>query len=84
MTILEFKLTLPDPLAQEAAANGLLTPEALERLLRDEIRRRRADRLFAAADRLAALPGPALSEEEVQAEIETARAQRRADHARGS
>ncbi len=76
MTTLELKLTLPDPLAQEAQAIGLLTPEALERLLREEIRRRRTDRLFDAADHLAALPAPPLSEQQVLAEIEAARAAR--------
>ncbi len=84
MTTVEFKLTLPDPLAKEAAASGLLRPEALERLLREEIRRRRADQFFAAADRLAALPGVVLSDDEILAEIEAARTQRRAGHARGA
>jgi hypothetical protein len=84
MTTLEFKLTLPDPLAQEAQAVGLLTPEALERLLREEIRRRRTERLFDAADRLAALPAAPLSEQEVRAEIRAARAARRGGHARGA
>lgn len=81
MTTLEIKLTLPDPLVQEAQAIGLLSPEALERLLRDEIRRRRTEQLFDAADRLAALPGP-LSVEEVEAEIQAARAARRGGDAR--
>jgi post-segregation antitoxin (ccd killing protein) len=74
----ELKLTLPDNLAREAEASGLLTPEAIEALLREEIRRRRVDQLFTAADRLANLDVPTLTESEVEAEIETARRSRRA------
>lgn len=73
----EFKLVLPDRLAREAEANGLLTPEAIEALLRDELRRRRINRLFSAADRLATIDTPPLSEAEVEAEISAARQSRR-------
>ncbi len=79
---LEIKLHLPDDVAQEAEANGLLQAESLESLLREELRRRRADHLFATADRLAALPLPPLTEAELNIEIEAARAQRRRPHAR--
>ncbi len=72
----EIVLILPDNLAQEAEANGLLKPEFIESLLRAEIRRRRVNKLFAAADRLAALDLPALTEAEVEAEITTARQSR--------
>ena len=64
-------LTLPDNLAQEAEANGLLKPESLAALLREEIRRRRVNKLFAAADRLADIGKP-LTEAEVEAEIAAA------------
>lgn len=36
----ELNLKLPDNLAKEAAANGLLSQEAIEQLIRDEIERR--------------------------------------------
>lgn len=72
MSPVELKLDLPDSLAREAMANGLLTPEAIESLLRAEIRRRRVDKLFDAADRLASLGAP-LTEAEVEAEIAAAR-----------
>lgn len=72
MLSVELKLDLPDSLAREAKANGLLTPEAIEELLRAEIRRRRVDKLFDAADRLAALDEP-LPEADVEAEIAAAR-----------
>lgn len=58
MTQIQLTLALPDALAGEARAAGLLNPEAIERLLREAVRQRRVDRLFDAADRLAALAGP--------------------------
>jgi hypothetical protein len=80
MSSLEVKLDLPDSLAREAEANGLLTPEAIESLLRAEIRRRRVNKLFEAADRLAALDAP-LTEAEVEAEIAAVRQARRSSDA---
>jgi hypothetical protein len=64
---LDIKLRLPDSLVREAQASGLLTSQAIENLLREEVRRRRLGQLFEAADRLAALPP--LTEAEVVAEI---------------
>src|SRR5436309_3474037 len=43
MATLELTVTLPEGVAREAEANGLLTSDALERLLREEIRRRQQD-----------------------------------------
>ena len=76
MTRFDIKLALSDSLARDAEAAGLLTPEAIERLLREEIRRRRVDELFVAADRLAALDTLPLTDEEVEAEIQAARTER--------
>ncbi|MGB9179189.1 MAG: hypothetical protein WCB68_08070 [Pyrinomonadaceae bacterium] len=76
----EVVLTLPDNLAQEAEANGLLKPESIAALLRAEIRRRRVNKLFAAADRLSDLDQP-LTEAEVEAEIAAARKARRSTDA---
>lgn len=73
MATLDFRLSLPDQLLKEAQEAGLLSPEAIERLLREEIRRRRVDSFFAAADRLAALDLPVLSEEEIEQEIHLTR-----------
>jgi hypothetical protein len=75
---LELTLDLPQSLVAEAEANGLLSPESLEALLREEVRRRRVAKLFDAADRLAALDDAPLTDEEVQAEIDAARAEKRA------
>ncbi len=69
MSTLELKLVLPDSLAREAEASGLLTPESIESLLRAELRRRRVNKLFAAADRLADLDTPPLTETEISAEL---------------
>lgn len=73
MTTLDLKLSLPDQLRKEAEEAGLLSPKAIERLLREEIRRRRVDNLFAAADRLARLSLPPLTDEEIAQEIHLTR-----------
>lgn len=73
MIQLELKLTLPDALAQEAERAGLLTPRALEEMLREQVRHRRVDDLFAAMNRLANVKLPALTQAEVEIEIAAAR-----------
>ncbi len=80
MSSVEIKLDLPDNLAREAETNELLRPQAIESLLREEIRRRRVNNLFGAADRLAALDAP-LTETEVEAEIAAVRQARRSSDA---
>jgi hypothetical protein len=79
--VLELKLNLSESLALEARDKGLLEAPAVERMLRAELKRNRVDQLFAAADRLAAQNPPALTEAEVEAEIQAARSQRRATDA---
>ena len=61
---------------------GLLEPGSLEAMPCGELRRRRTDRLFEAADQFAALPEPPLTEQELEVEIQAARAGR-ATHAGG-
>jgi hypothetical protein len=73
MATVDLKLSLPEQLLKEAEEVGLLNPESIERLLREEIRRRRVDNLFAGADRLAELDLPILSDEEIAEEIRLAR-----------
>jgi hypothetical protein len=73
-------LTLPDSLAREAEASGLLTPEFIASLLRAEIRRRRVNKLFAAADRLADLD-ESITDTEIEAEIAASRRERVQDDA---
>ncbi|HEV8582490.1 MAG TPA: hypothetical protein VGX68_25775 [Thermoanaerobaculia bacterium] len=78
---LEITLTLPESVAQEAEARGLLKPASLESLVHEALRKQRIDHLFEVADRLAALPGPPLTEAEVEEEIQAVRSRRRASHA---
>jgi post-segregation antitoxin (ccd killing protein) len=74
----ELKVTLPDRLAREAREAGLLTPRAIQRLLREAMRRRAAAREFlSVADRIAAAGLPSMSEGEIQAEIDAVRKARR-------
>lgn len=79
----EIVLNLPEKLVREAEANGLLRPEFIASLLRAEIRRRRVNKLFAAADRLADLDVP-VTEAEVEAEIKAARRERSLEDANRS
>ena len=82
--VLELEMVLPEDLAREAEENGLLTSQVLESLLRAELRRRRIDQLFDAADQLASLSIPPLTEAEVEAEIQSVRNRRLKSHANSS
>src|SRR5438270_13408044 len=75
-------ITLPDELAEQADSLGLLTPEAVAALIAAEVRQRRTARLFEMMDRLASTGEPPMTPEEIEAEIDAARAERRAGHAR--
>lgn len=71
-------IELPDATARAAQEAGLLTPQALERLLTDALRRKQAaDELLSIADRVAAAGAPPMPMEEIDAEVKTARAERR-------
>lgn len=83
MATRDLRLIVADALAQEVETAGLLTPRALEALLRAELRRRRLDDLFAAADRLAALDEAPLIAAEIDQEIRAVRRERRGAPARG-
>ena len=72
------QIELPDATAKAAQDAGLLTPQALERLLADAIRRRQvADSLLSIADRVAAAGIEPMPMEEINAEVKAARAVRR-------
>ena len=78
MTTLELTLNLPDELANKAQAAGLLSAEGIEKLLREQLRRQAGQELRVMIGR-ARDPGvPPLTEEEIQAEIDAYRAERRA------
>jgi hypothetical protein len=72
------QIELPDATAQAAREAGLLTPQALERLLNDALKRKQAaDSLLSIADRVAAAGIEPMSMEEINAEVKAARAERK-------
>lgn len=79
MTTLELKLSLPERLAKEAQAAGLLTPEAITQLVKEAVRRRAGQALLDAAERMAKADIPPLSMEEIQAEVDAVRQARKTD-----
>lgn len=72
----EVLLTLPDKIAKEAEENGLLRPAFIASVLKDELRRRKINRLFSTMDKLAESSEP-MTDEEVMAEVRAVRAERR-------
>ncbi len=72
------QIELPDATAQAARDAGLLTTQALERLLNDALRRKGVDELFGKMDELADSNFPPMTMEEIQAEVDAVRAERRA------
>ena len=71
-------VTLPDTLARQAGDAGLLSSKAIERLLRAQLRREASEALREMTKKLAADINPPTSDDEVQADIDTDRAVRRA------
>ena len=75
MTTLQIEL--PDTTALAARAAGLLTPQALDRLLTQALRRREAaDSLLAVAGRVADAGIEPMSMQEINAEVKATRAYR--------
>lgn len=71
-------IDLPDQLAQEAQQAGLLSQAAIERLLREQLQARRQDEFFQAMARMEQMTEPpAMSPEDVAAEIRAMREARR-------
>ena len=72
------QIELPDATALAARDAGLLTPQALERLINDALRcKQAADSLLSIADRVAAAGIPPMSMEEINAGVKAARAERK-------
>ena len=72
------QIELPDATAKAAHDAGLLTPQALERMLNDALKRQQAaDSLLSIADRVAAAGIAPISMQEINAEVKAARAERR-------
>jgi predicted nucleic acid-binding protein len=60
------KISLPGELAQEAEQAGVLTPESLEKWVRQQLKAKQFDQLVAAVDRMSAVNDlPYMSPEEV-------------------
>ena len=71
------QIELSDTTAQAARAAGLLTPQALDRLLTQALRKREAaDSLLSIADRVAAAGIAPMSMGQINDEVKAARAQR--------
>jgi hypothetical protein len=76
MTTIQIELS--EATVNAARDAGLLTPQALERLLNDALKRQQAaDALLSIADRVAAAGIEPMSMDEINAEVKAARAQRR-------
>ena len=72
------QIELPEATAQAARDAGLLTPQALERMLNDAFKRKEAaDSLLSIAERVAAAGIAPMSMDEINAEVKAARAERR-------
>lgn len=72
------QIDLPDATARAAREAGLLTPEALVRLLDDALRREAGRKLLAVAQRVHAADIAPMSDEEVVTEVNAVRAEQRA------
>ena len=83
MTTLEVKLNLPDQIALEAQRAGLLSSQAIERLIEEAVRREAGKKLLDAMQRLREANVPPLTEEEIDAEVKAVRAARKASGAAG-
>ncbi len=71
----EIVLTLPDDIATEASEMGLFKPLLVASLFKDEIRKRKANRLFETAERLAQA-GVSMTDDEIMAEVRESRKER--------
>lgn len=82
MTEFELKLSLPDQLAKQARAAGLLTSEAIERLVRDAIRKAAAEKFNALGKQLREPGGHDITPAELESELKSVRAELRKARAR--
>ena len=75
MTTVQF--TIPDALAKEAAAEGLLEPGSIEAILRERLAAARVAKMQATQQKLSATATPPMTAEEIEAEIQACRAEQR-------
>ena len=74
----ELVVKLPDELAQRAKNAGLLSDSAIQRLLEEAMRREAGRKLLEAARCIQASDIPPMTMDEIQAEVDAVRAERRA------
>lgn len=75
---MKIQIELPEATAKAAREAGLLTPQALDRLLSDAIRRQQAaDALVSIAGRVAEAGIEPMPMEEIDAEVKAVRTERR-------
>lgn len=71
------QIELPDGLVKEAGQAGLLTPEAIESMLRQRLRAQHVAELREAVEKMAGAGGTPMTTEEIEAEIRAYREERR-------
>ena len=81
---MEVTLNLPDEIALRAQRAGLLTVDAVQKLLEEALRRAAGRDLLSMAERLHAANIAPMNENEVDDLIHTARAERKARNAGGA
>jgi hypothetical protein len=75
--VVTIEITLPDALAEEAKKAGLLSPAAMEDLLRSKLVADRLIRLQQARHMLVTRPVEAMTRQEINAEIKAYRQEQR-------
>ena len=76
MTTLELTLNLPDELAQRAKSAGLLTPDAIEAMLREQLKQQAGEQLRALWARMPPEELTPEIEQEIADEVRSVRAER--------
>lgn len=74
----ELVVKLPDELARQAKEAGLLSDAAIQKLLEDAVRRQAGRALRVTMDKLHAAGIPPMTGDEIQAEVDAVRAERKA------
>ena len=75
---MQVTLNLPDELARRAQSEGLLSAEAVQRMLEDAMRRAAGKKLLNVAGQIHAADIEPMSEEDLAAEVQGYRADKRA------
>ena len=79
MNMKTVQIRLPDQLVQQAEAAGLLTDQAMERIIKSALKRRAGEKLLESAHRIAVVEGAQMTADEIQAEIDAYRSEQRAE-----